>query len=170
MPVVNAPVQAPVIQGSFASPEAIAHIATKKSLYRQEQEWQRQGIRLGRQTMSNWLIRATEDWLVSIYDFLKAQLVQCEVLHADETTLQVLKEPGKTAQSKGYMWLCRTSGDAEHAIMLYDYQPDRKALRPQEFLCNFKGFLHTDGYEVYHKLPENITVVGCWAHLRRKFE
>ena len=54
--------------------------------------------------------------------------------------------------------------------MLYEYQPDRKALRPKAFLSKFKGFLHTDGYAVYHKLPESITVVGCWAHLRRKFD
>jgi hypothetical protein len=85
-------------------------------LYRQEQEWQRQGIRLSRQTMSNWLLRAAEDWLAPIYDALKAQLVTREVLYADETTLQVLREPEKTAQSKSYMWLYRTSGDAQHPV------------------------------------------------------
>lgn len=175
VPVVKATMPEPVIKGSFASPEAIAHTMTQKfvmavPLYRQEQEWNRQGVLLSRQTMSNWLIRAAEDWLEPIYERLKAQLLTHEVLHADETTLQVLKEPGKTAQSKSYMWLYRTSGDAHHPIVLYEYQPDRKATRPQEFLKDFRGYLHADGYDGYHKLPENITVVGCMAHLRRKFD
>lgn len=174
-PIVKTPVDEPVIKGSFASPEAIAHIMTQKfvmgvPLYRQEQEWQRQGIALSRQTMSNWVIRAAEDWLEPIYDTLHEMICARDVLHADETTLQVLREPGKTAQSKSYMWLYRTSGDAKHPIVLYDYQPDRKAFRPLEFLKDFKGYLHTDGYDVYHKLPEHIVVVGCLAHVRRKFD
>jgi hypothetical protein len=164
-----------VIKGSFASPEAIAQIMTQKfvmgtPLYRQEQELQRNGIKLSRQTMSNWLIRATEDWLEPIYDMMHELLRGREVLHADETTLQVLREPGKTAQSKSYMWLYRTGGDTDHPIVLYEYQPDRKTKRPAEFLKGFKGYLHTDGYEAYHSLGSGITVIGCWAHVRRKFD
>lgn len=175
VPIRKAPVPPPVIKGSFASPEAIAHIMTQKfvmgaPLYRQEQDWNRHGIKLSRQTMSNWLIRATEDWLEPTYNELRRRLLAYEVLHADETTLQVLREPGKTAQSKSYMWLYRTSGDAEHPIVLYDYQPDRRAKRPAEFLSGFKGYLHTDGYESYHKLPEEIVVVGCFAHARRTWD
>lgn len=30
--------------------------------------------------------------------------------------------------------------------------------------------MHADGYQGYHKLPENIRVVGCWAHARRRFD
>ncbi|MPM67577.1 IS66 family transposase ISSwo2 [bioreactor metagenome] len=54
-------------------------------------------------------------------------------------------------------------------MILIQYQPSRAAIHPQRFLKKFNGLLHTDGYEVYHKLPA-ITVVGCWVHLRRKFE
>jgi len=175
VPIVKAPADNPVIKGSFASPEAIAHIMTQKfvmgsPLYRQEQEFKLNGIMLSRQTMSNWLIRATEDWLEPIYDALHEILSSHGVLHADETTLQVLHEPEKTAQSKSYMWLYRTSGDTQHPIVLYDYQPDRRAKRPAEFLKAFTGYLHTDGYEGYHSLRSEITIVGCWAHVRRKFD
>ncbi len=174
-PIVKSQANEPVIKGSFASPEAIAHIMTQKfvmgsPLYRQEQELKQNGIMLSRQTMSNWLIRASEDWLEPIYDMLHEILCNHGVLHADETTLQVLREPGKTAQSKSYMWLYRTSGDALHPIVLYDYQPDRRSKRPAEFLKNFKGYLHTDGYDGYHSLHSEITIVGCWAHVRRKFD
>ncbi|WP_279279234.1 IS66 family transposase [Sporotomaculum syntrophicum] len=84
--------------------------------------------------------------------------------------MQVLREPGKPAQSKSYMWLYRTSGDTGQPIILYEYQPDRKARRPAEFLKGFSGYLHADGYSGYHSLQTQITVVGCWAHARRKFD
>lgn len=182
VPVVKAPMDEPVIKGSFASPEAVAHLMTQKfvmgtPLYRQEQEWKRQGIKLSRQTMSNWMLKCTEDWLEPIYAALRENMLKnFTTLHADETTLQVLREPGKTAQSKSYMWLYRTSGynrdgvTAPMPIVLYEYQPDRKAQRPKDFLNGYKGYLHTDGYAGYHNLPEGIVVVGCWAHARRKFE
>ena len=175
VPIVKADMPEPVIKGGFASPESVAHIATQKfvmgsPLYRQEQEWAQNGILLSRQTMSNWLIKACENWLEPIYEEMKRRLCGHQVLHADETTLQVLHEDGKPAQSKSYMWLYRTSGEAEHQIVLYDYQRDRKHTHPETFLKDFSGFLHADGYDGYHKLPDRITVVGCWAHLRRKFD
>lgn len=173
--IVNMPKEPAVLPGSFASPESIAHLMVQKfvmysPLYRQEQEWGRQGLKLSRQVMSHWLLRAAEDWLAPIYQELHKELVRREVLHGDETTLQVLKEPGKSAQSKSYMWLYRTGGDAEHPIVLYDYRPDRKAKNAEEFLEGFSGYLHTDGYQGYHKLRPDIRVVGCWAHARRKFD
>ena len=61
---------------------------------RLEQEFNRQGLKLSRQTMANWLLEASEKWLQSVYDVLRKQLCKEPVLHADETTLQVLKEPG----------------------------------------------------------------------------
>jgi transposase len=174
-PVLKTEKTPSVIPGSYASPEAIAHIMVQKyvmgsPLYRQEQELNRAGVMLSRQTMSNWILRAAEDWLKPIYEQLHRQLVQRQVLHADETTLQVLHEDGKKAQSKSYMWLYRSSGNAEHPIILYEYKPDRKAENAAAFLDGFSGWLHADGYQGYHKLPENIRVVGCWAHTRRKFD
>ena len=174
-PVVKAPREKNVIPGSFATPEAIAHIMTQKfvmgsPLYRQEQEINRKGIHLSRQTMSNWILKATEDYLTPVYEQLHKELLKRDVLHADETTLQVLHEPGKKPQSDSYMWLYRTSGDTDKPIVLYEYQPGRGAKHPKEFLAGYTGYLHTDGYAGYHDLGEDITVVGCWAHARRKFD
>ena len=174
-PVVKAPKEKNIISGSFATPEAIAHIMTQKfvmgsPLYRQEQEINRQGIQLSRQTMSNWILKVTEDYLTPVYKQLHKEQLKRDVLHADETTLQVLHEPGKAPQSESYMWLYRTSGDTDKPIVLYEYQPGRGAKHPKEFLAGYKGYLHTDGYQGYHSLPEDITVVGCWAHARRKFD
>jgi len=98
-------------------------------------------------------------------------LLTNEVLHSDETHLQVINGPGKSAQSKSYMWLYRTSSDAKNSIILYEYQPSRSAMHPDKFLDGWSGFLHADGYSGYHSLEKNgnITVIGCIAHARRKF-
>ena len=176
VPIVKAPVDEPLIKGSFASPEAVAHVMTQKfvmgvPLYRQEQEWKRNGINLTRQTLSNWFIRCAEDYLEPVYNALRILLLTYyTVLHSDETTLQVLREPGKSPQSKSYMWLYRTGGDAKIPIVLFEYQPDRSGKHPKAFLKDYKGYLHTDGYDVYHNLPDGIVVVGCFAHARRKFD
>ena len=82
----------------------------------------------------------------------------------------MLKLEGRAARSKCYMWLYRTSGDAKSPVVLYEYRPTRKAENAAAFLESFSGWLHADGYSGYHRLPENIRVVGCWAHLRRKFD
>ena len=88
------------------------------------QEWKQSGILLSRQTMANWLLKASKDWLEPLFEEMKQKLLKHSVLHVDETTVQVLKEPGKAAQSKSYMWLYRTSGEAKNQIVLYDYQSD----------------------------------------------
>lgn len=174
-PIAKVPHEKNIIPGSFATPEAIAHIMTQKfvmgsPLYRQEQELNRMGIKLSRQTMSNWILKVAEEYLTPVYEQLHKELLSRQILHADETTLQVLHEPDKKPENKSYMWLYRTSGDTDKPIALYEYQPGRGAKHPQEFLDGFNGYLHTDGYKGYHTLPEGITVVGCWAHARRKFD
>ena len=173
--IVKAAKEPALLPSSFASAEAVAYLAAQKfvmysPLYRLEQEFNRQGLKLSRQTMANWLLNTSEKWLRPIYDVLREQLCRELVLHADETTLQVLKEPGRSSTSKSYMWLYRTSGCAKQAVVLYEYQPTRKAEHAEAFLKGFSGWLHADGYQGYHKLPENIRVVGCWAHARRKFD
>ena len=174
-PIVKSVVPEPVIKGSIASPSTVAYIMSQKyvnamPLYRQEKEFERLGIEISRQTMANWVIRCATDWLEPLYSAMKELLRNREVIHADETVLQVLKEPGKSPQSNSYMWLYRTSGDTEAPIVLYEYQPDRAGKRPKEFLEGFKGYLHTDGYAAYHNLSKDITVCGCFAHSRRKFD
>lgn len=174
VPIIKAAMPEPVIKGSLASPSAVAQIMTQKyvmhaPLYRQEQDLKRQGVTLSRQTMANWVIRCAEDWLRPLYNRLLALLLALRVLHADETVVQVLNEPGKTPTSDSYMWLYRTSGDTARHIILYEYQPSREGRHPKRFLEGFEGFLHVDGYQGYNSLPPGITRVGCWVHMRRKF-
>lgn len=174
-PILKTPHKKTVIPGGFASPEAIAYLIYHKfvmysPLYRMAEDFKRQGIMLTRQTMSNWLLKATESWLNPVYEAMIPELLRQTVLHTDETTLQVLHEEGKEATSKSYMWLYRTSGATDRAIAIYKYEKDRKGEHPKDFLKKFKGYLHCDGYEVYHNLHKDVIIVGCWAHARRYFE
>jgi transposase len=169
-PIVTAPMPRPVYPGSLASPSILAHIMCQKyvdslPLYRQEQQFARLGFTLSRQTMANWMIYGAEQWLSPMVDAIKAYLLRQETLHADETTLQVLREPGRSAESTSYLWLYRTGRGVSPAV-LYDYQMTRGGEHPRNFLTGFKGYLHVDGYPGYHKVA-GVTLVGCWAHARR---
>lgn len=171
-PIIKAEMPRPILPGSLASPSMLAYIMDQKytnslPLYRQEGQFSRLGIELSRQTMANWLLAAADPWLKIIYDRLHEQLLQKDHLHADETTLQVLKEPGRAAETKSYMWLYRTGREGP-PIVLYDYQTTRASKHPDSFLSGFKGYLQTDGYGAYGKLT-GVTLAGCWSHARRKF-
>jgi len=173
--VVKAAAPAPLIAGSLASPSLVAHIAMQKyssgmPLYRIEKGFQYDGVVISRQTMCNWVIKCVEIYLLAIYVLLKSYLLKESVIHADETTHQVLREPGRAPQTKSYEWLYRTSGDSERKIVIFDYRETRGQEHPKEFLKDFKGFLHCDGYQSYHNLPQDITIVGCWSHARRYWE
>ena len=158
---------------SLASPSSVANVMYQKyvnsvPLYRQEKDWERLGMALTRATMANWIIRCSEDYFIPIIDYLRKELIKRDIVHCDETPVQVLKENGKKPQTKSYMWLYRTGNDGKAPIILYDYQPSRNGDHASTFLKDFKGYMHSDGYSGYNKL-EGIIRCGCWSHLRRKF-
>lgn len=124
-PILTAPMPKPVYPGSLASPSILAHVMCQKyvdslPLYRQEQQFARLGYTLSRQTMANWMIYGAEQWLMPVVAAMKAHLLKQSALHADETTLQVLREPGKSAESTSYLWLYRTGRGTDPAVV-YDY-------------------------------------------------
>jgi transposase len=121
--IVTAESPKPLIGGSLASPSLVAHIAVQKysmglPLYRIEKGFQYDGINISRQNMSNWVIKCFQLYFISIYALLKSFLLNETYLHADETTVQVLHEPGRPAQAKSYEWVYRTSGGAKNKIVI----------------------------------------------------
>ena len=172
-PIKTALMPKPAISKSAASASAIAYVMSQKfefavPLYRQEKQWKQLGVEISRQTMANWMILSSKQWLRPLYDRMHEHLLKRDILHADETTLQVLREPGRPAGSKSYMWLYRTGREGP-PIILYDYQTTRAGKHPVKFLKGFKGYLNTDGYSGYNNLPEVINV-ACLSHARRKFD
>ena len=135
-------------------------------LYRQEADWKQLGVCIPRATLANWIIKCGMDHMEPVYAALHVHLLECDVLHADETPCQVLKEEGKPAQSKSYMWLYGSGIDGLPPIRLYEYQPSRGGYHAEEFLSGFSGFLTCDGFGGYNKLKKVIRC-GCLAHMRR---
>ena len=181
VPVKTAPMPKPAIPNSLASPSLISFVMTRKyeealPLYRQEQQLHYYGLEIKRQNLANWMIYSSEHHLTHLYNRMHDLLISKQVIHADETTVQVLKEDGKSPESKSYMWMYRTSKE-DDPIVLYEYQPGRSAAYPVRFLKGFKGFIHVDGYEAYGKLLKDssgedtgVKLVGCYAHVRRKWD
>ncbi|HHW07284.1 MAG TPA: IS66 family transposase, partial [Clostridia bacterium] len=172
--IVKAPTPAPVIKKSLASPSSVAHVMYQKyvngmPLYRQEKDWANQGVTLSRATLANWIIRSAQDWLLPLWEEMKSYLLKQPVIHADETVIQVLKEEGKKPSSESRMWVYCSGNTGSSPVILYEYQPTRSGEHARRFLAGFKGYLQTDGYNGYNKVPD-VTRCGCWAHVRRKFE
>jgi transposase len=172
-PIVQSPMPASVFPKSMASPSAVAHVLTQKfmtgiPLYRQEKQLEQLGASLSRQTLSNWILYTAEKWVEPLVQQMKKTLLDQEVLHADETTVQVLREKERAPTSTSYMWLYRTGRDGPKCV-LFEYQTTRASKYPKRYLQEFKGKLHVDGYKGYEGLPA-ITLSGCWAHVRRKFD
>lgn len=173
--IVRAPIPVPPIENSFATPSLIASVIDDKytrslPLYRIEQDLTRSSeIQIGRNTMANWVIHVADRWFSKIYDCMKDHLLSASYLLADETKVQVLKEPKRKPKDKSYMWVFATGRD-DIPITLFEYSESRAAAIPKAFLGGKTGFfLQCDGYQVYKTIDPGITVVACLAHARRKY-
>jgi transposase len=170
-----APLPPQPIPKSLAAPGLLAHIAISKyadglPLYRQEKMLQRLGLDLPRATLAHWMIRSAE-LAQPLLNLMREEMVAGDLIGADETRFQVLKEPGKAATSLSYLWVWR-GGSEDHPLLLYDYAPSRGGEVPKRLLEGFRGYLQVDGYEGYNEVCEanGLVRVGCFAHARRKFD
>ena len=182
VPVIKAKMPSALIKGSAASASAVAHIIHGKyvmanPLYRQEQDLRKLGVNLSRQTMSNWLLRISNDYLKPLYGLLKESLVSRDICHIDESVIEVIMEEGRKAQQDSFMWLYRTGEADDKAVVLFDYRQGRSGDHPKAFLEGFSGYFHTDGYSGYSKMIDNKDTkppprirVGCFSHARRDYD
>ena len=173
--VKTAPMPAQPIPKSTASPGMLAHVATSKyvdalPLYRQEAIFQRMGVDIPRATFANWMIQCGQ-LIQPLINLMREQLLAGPMVQMDETPVQVVKEPAKSAQSKSWIWVSR-GGPPRQPLVLYDYDPGRGKAVPQRLLDGYQGYLQTDGYKAYREVGSQgaIIHVGCWAHARRKFD
>ncbi|MCX7192353.1 MAG: IS66 family transposase [Proteobacteria bacterium] len=170
---ITASVPKSMVPGSnYGSPEFLAQIACSKyqfglPFYRQETLFAQADLSINRTTLSNLMITCA-DRLTALHLALKDELLSQRIIHADETTFQVLKETDRKAESKSYAWLFRSAASASHQVVQFEYQPTRAGEHPRTYLQGFKGYLHVDGYAGYNNIPDTLRV-GCMAHVRRKF-
>jgi len=162
-----------LIPGSYVSSGLAAHVMYAKyvmanPLYRQEQDFLHLGAKISRATMANWIITCSKLYFEPMYDYLHRKLLERKYLMADETPIQVLKEPDRRPQSKSYVWVVRTGEDGEVPIILFNYTETRKGSNAADFLKDAADgyYLMTDGYKGYNKVP-SANRCACWAHIRR---
>lgn len=173
--IVRAPMPALTpIPGSFATASMVSWVINAKyanstPYYRLERDFLTLGAEVSRQDMANWTVGAHGRWLSRVHARMRERLLECRYLNADETTVQVLREPGREARQKSYMWLFRT-GPHEVPICVYEYRPTRSGAVPREFLSGWGGYLTTDGYDPYFGMGlPGVTNTACLVHVRRRF-
>ena len=134
------------------------------------------GSDLSRNTMAASIVRVGQA-VQPIINLLRDHLLEAPLVHGDETQVQVLKEPGKSAQSKSYMWAQMTPGSGPEGtgppIRLFGYSPSRSTAAAQILYAGMTAgsVLMSDGYAVYDQIANAYQLVhlACWAHCRRDF-
>lgn len=171
--VIIAPLPSRPIEKGIPGPGLLAHVAISKfldhlPLYRQRQQFKRQGMDLSDSTLGDW-IRASCEIVLPLYELHKERLLKRFYLMADETTIRVLDGKKKGQSHTGYFWVYYDPLGRE---ALFDYRPDRSREGPGEMLADFKGYLQVDGYNGYDETGrrDGVTLLGCMAHARRYFE
>lgn len=177
-----APKPAQVIPKGLFSEGLLAWVITSKycdglPLYRQAALLGRfGGYDLSRNTMAASIVRVGQA-VQPIINLLRDHLLDAPLSYGDETQIQVLKEPGKSAQSKSYMWAQMTQGSGPAGtgppIRLFAYSPSRSTTAAQILYAGMRAesVLMTDGYAVYDQIAQahRLVHLACWAHCRRDF-
>ena len=163
-----------IIPYSFVSPGLLSYVIDMKynyamPFYRLSKKFDAIETEISRATLCNWSMLAAEKCetlYLAMLDYIKEN----RVIQMDETTVQVLNEEGRAAETKSFMWVMR-GGDMKRKLTLFHYSPTRNSTVPLDLLKGFNGFLQTDGYEGYSKAVSEYGLihVGCLAHIRRKF-
>jgi len=160
------------LEKAMAGPGLLAQVVIDKyadhlPLYRQMQRFERNGIKLPYSTLADW-VSATCMLIAPLYEALKAEVLQSNYLHADETPIKVLDKDKKGETHRGYYWVYHNS---IQKLVLFDYREGRSREGPSEILKNFTGYLQTDGYNAYDIFDgqNQIRHIHCMAHARRMF-
>ena len=170
--IVTAPSPLQVLPKAKASEALLAFLVVSKlddrqPLYHLEKQlFERHGVDCSRQTMARWLIDLMEP-MQPLYNLLKDEIIGYDVASCDATTLQVLKEPGRRAETKSYAY-CMRGGPPDKSVILYDYNDKLHKTFVTEWFTGFTGYLHVDGDNFFEQVVANL--VHCNAHGRRKFE
>ena len=163
-----------LIPQGIVTPGLLAHVVIAKyadalPLYRQEGQFARLGLDISRGTLAGWMIRVAKicDPLI---DMIIEEIRSGPIINMDETTVQVLAEPGRANTTKSFVWVAR-GGPPEKPAVFFRYHPTRAGSVAADILGDYKGYLQTDGYSGYEALgeKEGLRHLGCMAHVRRKF-
>lgn len=167
--IIKAPVPKAPFKHSLGSASIISNSIEQKynqkvPNYRQERYWKNLGLSITRKELSRWQNKASEFYFEPLYNLLHEKLLEQDVIHADETTYRVLESEKQT----NFYWTFLSGQHEEKGITLFYHDERRSGQVAQEFLGDYQGYVHCDMWQAYQQLPQ-IEIVGCWAHVRRKF-
>lgn len=170
---VCAPLPPRVLPGGLPGVRLLTEVVLSKymdhvPLYRQERIYrQRYQVAVSRKTMSDWVRATTQDWLGLIYESIKSDVRRSPYLHVDETPVACMDPDTRGRARNGYLWAYLTP-DGEG---FYDWHMSRGKAAAEAVLTGYRGLVQCDGYGVYRSLgaKEGFLLVGCLAHVRRKF-
>jgi len=171
--LTQAPVPPQVIDKGMATAGLLAQVLVAKyadhlPLYRQENIFARAGMALPRSTLAQW-VGICGVRLQPLVEALKNAVLNCPVLHADETPVQMLK-PGNKKTHRAYIWAYAPGVHHELKAVIYDFAEGRSGEHARNFVGDWRGSLVCDDFSGYKAMLTNgITEVGCMAHARRKF-
>ena len=167
----KAAVPVPPLAYSISTPSLIAQVMYQKfalglPLSRQEKDWYRLGLVLSRSNMANWVIRCSEEWFKPVYWRIYEKLLECDLIHMDETRIRCNKEEGKLPSSESFMWVMRSAASEDIQAAVFFYSRSRGGENARKLLKDFNGYLITDAYAGYDTVPD-IKRALCWSHARR---
>lgn len=135
--LVQAPVPAAVIDKGIPTAALLAQVLVAKHadhlpLYRQEAIFGRAGLAIPRATLGAWVGQCGAR-LEPLAEALKAELLHCQVLHADETPVAMLA-PGKGKTQRAYLWAYAAATSESIKAVVYDFTPGRSGEHARIFL------------------------------------
>ena len=162
-----------VIGGNHIGSDMLAQIVIDKYRYhlpeyRQVKQYADLGVKLPTSTINDWVHRVAEK-LEPLYEALRKDILSGDYLQIDEVPWRIADRPDKSR--KGYAWQFLDSRPQSHGLYFLYLNGSRAGAVPRAELRNFHGAIQTDGYAVYDFFEEqdNVTLLGCMAHVRRKF-
>lgn len=162
-----------VIGGNHVGADMLAQIVIDKYRYhlpeyRQVKRYADLGIKLPASTINDW-IHAVASKLDPLYEALRHDILEGDYLQIDEVPWRIADKSGKSR--RGYAWQFLDNRPQSHGLYFLYMNGSRAGTIPRAELLNFHGAIQTDGYGVYDyfEYQDNVTLLGCMAHVRRKF-
>lgn len=147
----------------------VRKFADHTPLYRTGEIFSREGVKIPRQLLSQWVVKAGIA-LEPLYIAMNKAILENECLYIDESPVSLLK-PGKGKTQKAYMWVIVGGASADPPYRIYSFQEDRRHCHAVDLLADYRGVFHSDKYGAYEALSKkkDLTWCPCWVHIRRKF-
>lgn len=171
--IVTAPAPKHILPKTKATEELLAATIVNKlhhrqPLYHLEKYTEMAGI--SRETMARWHIKLVMP-LQPLFNLMKDEVITYDIASIDATTLQVLKEPGRAAETKSYVY-CIRGGPPDKKVILYAYNALEHKKFVDTWLEGFAGSIHMDADPFFDTLlnDSNVSAANCNAHARRPFE